>query len=67
MTAKWRQLSIAKGITYLLSKLHNVWLKTELDFVCSCSNLLRASVSLECSARVCQPHLLGGHVEGDGS
>ena len=33
MASKAHQLSIGTGITYLLSKLHDVWWKTELALI----------------------------------
>ena len=33
MTARWHQLSVSTGLTFLLSKIHNVGLKTELALI----------------------------------
>ena len=42
MTAKAHRLSKGIGITYLLSKLHDIWWKTELALIFGSINLLRA-------------------------
>ena len=50
MAAKGHRLSLGIGITYLLSKFHDVWWKTVLALIFSSFNLLRASIYPQCNA-----------------
>ena len=48
MTAKPHQSIIGIGITYFLSKLHDIWWKTELALIVLSFKLIRASVYYLC-------------------
>ena len=50
MAAKGHRLSLGIGITYLLSKFHDVWWKTVLALIFLSFNLLRASIYPQCTA-----------------